>query len=164
MPHYWLEVVWSRFCVDFLGPRTNAELVPKFQAALLASHVAIPTVTWNFGHYVAFSMLDQISLQYSPSYVIYKKINSVHMHYLYHRDERVLPGNLQNRRYSFFPPPNVVSLTTSPLLSLPILSLSVFIKCCTNRNVTVISTIIGRYTSLSSWSYSHKGFKSSRLV
>jgi hypothetical protein len=47
------------------------------------------------------------------------------MRYLYQKDKRALPGNLQNRRYSFCPPPNVMSLTTSPqFLSLLSLSLS----------------------------------------
>jgi hypothetical protein len=35
-------VTISRFSVVFLGPRTNAELVPKFQVALHASHAAHP--------------------------------------------------------------------------------------------------------------------------
>jgi hypothetical protein len=35
----------SRFSVVFLGPRANAELVPKFHIALYASHVALPMVT-----------------------------------------------------------------------------------------------------------------------
>jgi hypothetical protein len=35
----------SRFSVVFLGPRANAELVPKFHVALHASHVALPMVT-----------------------------------------------------------------------------------------------------------------------
>jgi hypothetical protein len=41
---------------------------------------------------------------------------SANMRYLYQKDKRALPGNLQNRRYSFMPPPppNVVSLATSP--------------------------------------------------
>jgi hypothetical protein len=30
------------FSVGFLGPRTNAELVPKFHVALHASHSALP--------------------------------------------------------------------------------------------------------------------------
>jgi hypothetical protein len=34
----------SRFSVVFLGPRTNAELVPKFHDALNASHEALPKV------------------------------------------------------------------------------------------------------------------------
>jgi hypothetical protein len=33
------------FSVVFLGPRTNAELVPKFHVALHASHAALPMVT-----------------------------------------------------------------------------------------------------------------------
>jgi hypothetical protein len=39
----------SRFCVVFLDPRANAELIPKFHIALFASHAALP-------------MSDQISL------------------------------------------------------------------------------------------------------
>jgi hypothetical protein len=35
----------SRFYVVFLGPRANAELVPKFHVALHASHAALPMVT-----------------------------------------------------------------------------------------------------------------------
>jgi hypothetical protein len=35
----------SRFLVVFLGPRKNAELVPKFHVALHASHSALPMVT-----------------------------------------------------------------------------------------------------------------------
>jgi hypothetical protein len=31
----------SRFSVVFLGPRANAELVPKFHVALHASHAAL---------------------------------------------------------------------------------------------------------------------------
>jgi hypothetical protein len=34
----------SRFSLVFLGPRANAELVPKFQVALHASHAALPMV------------------------------------------------------------------------------------------------------------------------
>jgi hypothetical protein len=47
------------------------------------------------------------------------------MLYLYQKDNRAQPGNLQNQRYSFLPPThsNVVSLTTAPPLSLS-LSLS----------------------------------------
>jgi hypothetical protein len=35
----------SKFSVAFLGPRANAELVPKFHVALHASHAALPMVT-----------------------------------------------------------------------------------------------------------------------
>jgi hypothetical protein len=38
----------SRLSVVFLGPRANAELVPKFHVALHASHAALPMVTKNF--------------------------------------------------------------------------------------------------------------------
>jgi hypothetical protein len=34
-----------RFYVVFLGPRANADLVPKFHVALPASHAALPMVT-----------------------------------------------------------------------------------------------------------------------
>jgi hypothetical protein len=56
------------------------------------------------------------------------KIKFDRKRYLYQKDERALPGNLQNRKYSFLPPPppNVVSITTSPLsfsLSLSFLEL-----------------------------------------
>jgi hypothetical protein len=33
--------------VVFLGPRANAELVPKFHVALHASHAALPIVTFK---------------------------------------------------------------------------------------------------------------------
>jgi hypothetical protein len=36
----------SRFSMVFLGPRANAELVPKFQVPLHASHAALPMVTF----------------------------------------------------------------------------------------------------------------------
>jgi hypothetical protein len=52
MPDYRLEVsthtedpTRSRFSVVFLGPRTNAELVPKFHNALHAFHTALPILT-----------------------------------------------------------------------------------------------------------------------
>jgi hypothetical protein len=35
----------SRISVIFLGHRANAELVPKFHVALLASHAALPMAT-----------------------------------------------------------------------------------------------------------------------
>jgi hypothetical protein len=35
----------SRFTVVFLGPRANAELIPKFHVALYASQAALPMVT-----------------------------------------------------------------------------------------------------------------------
>jgi hypothetical protein len=42
MPDCWLEV---RISVIFLGPRANADLVPKFHVALHASHAAFAMVT-----------------------------------------------------------------------------------------------------------------------
>jgi hypothetical protein len=41
----------SRFSVVFLGPRANAELVPKFHVALHASHGALPMVTLQISPY-----------------------------------------------------------------------------------------------------------------
>jgi hypothetical protein len=41
----------SRFSVVFLGPRANAELVPKFHGALHASHAALPMVTLKISSY-----------------------------------------------------------------------------------------------------------------
>jgi hypothetical protein len=40
----------SRFSVVVHGPRTNAELVPKFHVALHASHAALPMVTLGISH------------------------------------------------------------------------------------------------------------------
>jgi hypothetical protein len=98
----------SRFCVVFLVPSANSELVRKLHIALHASHAALPMVTPKNRSNVALPVLDQMSLHFSPSNVI-EENNSDHMHYLKQKDERVLPGNLQNRRYSFLPPltPNV---------------------------------------------------------
>jgi hypothetical protein len=52
MPDCWLEVSLHRegpatgqLDQSFLGPRANAELVPKLHVALYASHVALPMVT-----------------------------------------------------------------------------------------------------------------------
>jgi hypothetical protein len=39
----------ARFFMIFLGPRANAELVPKFHVALHASHAALPMVTLRMG-------------------------------------------------------------------------------------------------------------------
>jgi hypothetical protein len=41
----------SRFSVVFLGPRANAELVPKFHVAPHASHAALPMVTLQISPY-----------------------------------------------------------------------------------------------------------------
>jgi hypothetical protein len=38
----------SRFSVVSLGPRANAELVPKFHVALYASHATLPMVISKF--------------------------------------------------------------------------------------------------------------------
>jgi hypothetical protein len=39
------SVLDQGFSVVFLGPKANAELVPKFHVALHASHAALPMVT-----------------------------------------------------------------------------------------------------------------------
>jgi hypothetical protein len=41
----------SRFSVVFLGPRANAELVPKFHVALHDSHAELPMVTLKISPY-----------------------------------------------------------------------------------------------------------------
>jgi hypothetical protein len=60
MPDCWLEVgtyregkpcdrqIGSRVPVVFLGPRANAELVPKFHVALHASHAVLQILMSNF--------------------------------------------------------------------------------------------------------------------
>jgi hypothetical protein len=39
-----------KFSVVFLGPRANAELVPKLHVALHASHTALPMVILEISH------------------------------------------------------------------------------------------------------------------
>jgi hypothetical protein len=51
----------SRFSVVFLGPRADAELVPKFHVALHASHAALPMLTSKFRPKVAPHIIFQIS-------------------------------------------------------------------------------------------------------
>jgi hypothetical protein len=46
----------SRFSVVFLGPRANAELVPKFHVALNALHAALPMVTLNISPYTNLTL------------------------------------------------------------------------------------------------------------
>jgi hypothetical protein len=50
----WLEVSCIRKVLRpamiFLGPRANAELVPKFHVALHASHAALPMVALEISH------------------------------------------------------------------------------------------------------------------
>jgi hypothetical protein len=61
MPDCWLEVsthpegpatgqIHQVFSVFFLSPRANAELVPKFHAALHAPREALPLLTSTFRH------------------------------------------------------------------------------------------------------------------
>jgi hypothetical protein len=58
MPDCWLEVslhpegpmnrlIRSRFSVVFLGPRANAESVPKFHVSLYASRAALPMIKFK---------------------------------------------------------------------------------------------------------------------
>jgi hypothetical protein len=61
MPDCWLKVSLhlegpatgqlARLSVVFLGPRANAELVPKFHVALHASHATLPIVTLKISPY-----------------------------------------------------------------------------------------------------------------
>jgi hypothetical protein len=59
------------------------------------------------------------------SYLFFFWSNALSQTYLYQKDERALPGNLQNRRLKkcFLSPLNVVSLTASPTISFLCLSL-----------------------------------------
>jgi hypothetical protein len=45
----------SRSSVVFIGPRANAELVPKFHVALHGSHAALPMVTLQISPYTNFT-------------------------------------------------------------------------------------------------------------
>jgi hypothetical protein len=60
----------SRFSVVFLDPRANAHLVHKLQAALHASHAALPLVTSKFRPNIALSNVAQSLLYSSSSSVI----------------------------------------------------------------------------------------------
>jgi hypothetical protein len=90
----------------FLGPRANAEFVPKFQVGLHASHAAYPIVTLKLRPNATFAMSDYISLECSPSNAIRSKnlINSDHMLYPCEKDLLALPGKLLNRSYCLLDP------------------------------------------------------------
>jgi hypothetical protein len=70
MPDSWLEVSLhpegsaksnqSKLSMVFLGPKANAEFVPKFHIALHASHGALPMVTLTFHPNVALPMLNKL--------------------------------------------------------------------------------------------------------
>jgi hypothetical protein len=70
--------------------------------------------------------------------------------YLYQKDERALPGNLQNRRekkmfLAPLPTPiNVVSLATSPTFSLLSISLSYYERELSRRLVSAVRKLQGR--------------------
>jgi hypothetical protein len=58
MTDCWLEVSCIRkvlrpanSIIVFRGPKANAELVPKFHAALHASHAALPMVALEISHF-----------------------------------------------------------------------------------------------------------------
>jgi hypothetical protein len=68
MPDCWLEVglhpegpvtgqLDQGFSVVFLGPRANAELVPKFHVALHASHAALRIVTLKISPYTNVTLI-----------------------------------------------------------------------------------------------------------
>jgi hypothetical protein len=46
----------SRFSMVILGPRANAEFVPKFHVALHASHAALPMVTSTVSPYTKVTL------------------------------------------------------------------------------------------------------------
>jgi hypothetical protein len=48
----------------FLGPRANAEFVPKFQVVLHASHAALPVVILEISHFTSVtSKYGDLALQ-----------------------------------------------------------------------------------------------------
>jgi hypothetical protein len=66
MPDCWLEVSlhlegpatgqFDQGFLVFLGPRANAELVPKFHVALHASNAALPMVTLKISPYTKVTL------------------------------------------------------------------------------------------------------------
>jgi hypothetical protein len=54
----------SRFSVVFLGPRANAELVPKFHVSLHASHAALPMVTLKILPYTNVTLTFDFGLDH----------------------------------------------------------------------------------------------------
>jgi hypothetical protein len=101
-----------------------------------------PCGPWPFFQFLILYRVGRTPLTWNKSVV--RPIPTDRTTCLYQKDERVLPGNLQNRKYTFFLPyshPNVVSLTTSPLLSsslsLSLKSYSVMERPCSFRLVTL---------------------------
>jgi hypothetical protein len=145
--------------VVFLDPRPNVELVPRLHVALHASHAALPMVTSKFRPNIDLPALAPILLMQPLQrhvYYIYILQNSDNMRYLYQKDKRALPGNLQNRRYSFVP--HVVSLTTSPPLSFSSLCLSLSLT-----DSSSISRAEFRYASLPGYELGSRGIEFSRV-
>jgi hypothetical protein len=69
------------------------------------------------------------------------KINSDHMRYLYQKDERALPGNLQNQKYSFLHPPKC---TVSHYLPPPSISLFLQVEGVSNlRPSNMVTSPVG---------------------
>jgi hypothetical protein len=56
----------SGFSVVFLGPRANAELVPKFHVALHGSHSALPMVTLQISPYINATLTFDFLLWAGP--------------------------------------------------------------------------------------------------
>jgi hypothetical protein len=54
----------SRFSVIFLGPGTNAELVPRFHIALHVSHAAFPMVTLKISLYTNVTLTLDFGLDH----------------------------------------------------------------------------------------------------
>jgi hypothetical protein len=54
--------IQSRFSMVFLGPRANAELVPKFHVALHASHAALPLKVLSYTNVTLTLTLGWITL------------------------------------------------------------------------------------------------------
>jgi hypothetical protein len=103
----------SRFSVVFLDPRANAELVPKFHVTLHASHAALPLVISKFRPNIGFPPPNNCSKFY---------YNAALRPYALPILEGQAGTDWEPSKpeiYFLAPhPPNVVSLTTSPFLSL----------------------------------------------
>jgi hypothetical protein len=114
----------SSFSVVFLGPRANAELVPKFHVALHASHAALPMLTPKFRPKVAphinikippngavpqtynriqnharvqHDLAQHLFSLHSSSYRLHLQKSQPHLSSPYQKDERALPGDLRSR-------------------------------------------------------------------
>jgi hypothetical protein len=59
----------SRFSVVFLGPRANAELVPKLHVALYASHAALPMATLQISPYANLTLTFELTLGWTTLFI-----------------------------------------------------------------------------------------------